>query len=356
MSLMKCPECGHEVSDMATSCPQCGCPLNHPKSQLFADGKQAKKSATGRAAGTIAVVTLAIIALAAAALWFLFFRGGTNEDERIAYETIMRYQNDDQLDSMSIALNDYLDTYNSDAFHFSQLKELNDRYSIEHADWNATEGALSLEAVRHFLDIHPDGFYLRQANLMMDSLSYAAALEENTHEALERYVSQFPQGKFLADARKQMTELDNVELSVEEKSGIMETLRNHFDALADNDQASISATLASEINSYIGKANPELEDIYAYMQNMHSSGRELVFLVKNANITKMDVAGRSVYNVQFTLEEETYARGQHTPALDTDAGTSEEQEDEPKPTNVKHFTGTAVLNQAQRITSLVLKQ
>ena len=28
MSLIKCPECGHEVSDKAFSCPNCGNPIN----------------------------------------------------------------------------------------------------------------------------------------------------------------------------------------------------------------------------------------------------------------------------------------------------------------------------------------
>lgn len=27
MVLMKCPECGKEISDKATSCPNCGCPI-----------------------------------------------------------------------------------------------------------------------------------------------------------------------------------------------------------------------------------------------------------------------------------------------------------------------------------------
>ena len=28
MALMKCPECGKEISDKATSCPSCGCPIS----------------------------------------------------------------------------------------------------------------------------------------------------------------------------------------------------------------------------------------------------------------------------------------------------------------------------------------
>lgn len=31
MSMIKCKECGKDVSDMAKSCPGCGCPINVPE-------------------------------------------------------------------------------------------------------------------------------------------------------------------------------------------------------------------------------------------------------------------------------------------------------------------------------------
>ncbi len=31
MALIKCPECGKEISDKAASCPNCGCPINNQK-------------------------------------------------------------------------------------------------------------------------------------------------------------------------------------------------------------------------------------------------------------------------------------------------------------------------------------
>lgn len=31
MALTKCPECNHEISDMAPTCPNCGCPINKQK-------------------------------------------------------------------------------------------------------------------------------------------------------------------------------------------------------------------------------------------------------------------------------------------------------------------------------------
>lgn len=47
MALIKCPECGKEISDKAKSCPGCGCPISSstkivkiklPKTEQMADG------------------------------------------------------------------------------------------------------------------------------------------------------------------------------------------------------------------------------------------------------------------------------------------------------------------------------
>lgn len=355
MSLIKCPECGHEVSDLAASCPQCGCPIGQPSRQPSAPAPQPKQPAPKRAVGTIAILSLVILALGGAGAWYLFFRGGNDADERARYDKIIRFQNEEMLDSMGAALNEYFDTYTSDAYHYSQLKALNDRFFTERADWQAANGIKSLDAIRHFLDVHPDGLYLKQANRQYDSLSFVAAVQAETREAYEHYLSQFPQGAYTEKARQKMAELDKVELSIDEKMSVTETLTAHFDALASNDKTALTATLASKINSYIGKADPELEDIYAYMQNMHSSSRIIVFMVKNEEVSKVDVAGRSMYNVQFVLEEDTYAHSHHS-GLDTETGEAGDDTQTPEPTSTKRFKGAAVLDGNMRITSLVLRQ
>lgn len=357
MSLIKCPECGHEISDSAASCPQCGYPISnptaHPSIVSVAGQPNTTPSGKKRAVLTIVLISMLIVALAGWAAWYLFFQGGTDEDERAAYDSIMRYENQHQLDSLGAALDDYFDTYNSDAYHYSQLKDLHDRFFTEKADWQAIEGTLSLETVQHFMDVHPDGFYLKDANQMLDSLSYLAACDVNTREAYDHYLSQFSQGKYVAEVRKLMVELDNKELSAEENTAIKEVLTAHFEALGDDDKEGVAATLASEISSYIGKANPELEDIYTYMSHMHSSGRSIVFNVTKSIVTKIEAAGRNLYNVQFALDEEVYTHGHHA-ALDTETGNPEEK-GEDAPAEVKHFKGAAVLNESMKITSLVLR-
>ena len=43
MSLIKCPECGKEVSDQASSCPNCGCPLKEEQKIETKEKKNIKK-------------------------------------------------------------------------------------------------------------------------------------------------------------------------------------------------------------------------------------------------------------------------------------------------------------------------
>lgn len=43
MSIIKCPECGKEISDKATACPNCGC----PKSEFFSQDIEEKPSFSG---------------------------------------------------------------------------------------------------------------------------------------------------------------------------------------------------------------------------------------------------------------------------------------------------------------------
>lgn len=342
MSLVKCPECGQDISDKAASCPHCGCKQ-----------KTSSKSATA----TIVILSLVIVALAGAGVWYLFLRGGGDSDERAAYERIVRLQNENQLDSLADALEDYFDIYDSDASHYLQLKDLREKFFTERADWQAAQGIMSVDAIRHFLDVHPDGVYLKQANHLMDSLSFCAASEADTRDAYEQYLAQFPEGAYLKEARELMEDLDNVAITVEEKAAVQEAVSAHFDALATNDRAGVAATLAETINSYLGKNAPEMEDIYAYMRSMHSTSRAIVFLVKNPVVTKMEMTGSVLYNVQFVLDEETYSRAARPARTEGDATAGGDADAEgPKPEDVKHFTGVAVLNENKRIVSLVLRQ
>ncbi len=93
MALIKCPECGKEISDKATACPNCGCPIQStedptPVVQRTAEEKPKKKSK----AALIAVVAAIVLLGALCAAYFVFFSPGAKL--RSTYNQAMAMYND----------------------------------------------------------------------------------------------------------------------------------------------------------------------------------------------------------------------------------------------------------------------
>lgn len=59
MALIKCPECGQEISDKAVTCPKCGCPTSEQKSVIVK--KDYKATAKGFTVATIIAIIAVII-------------------------------------------------------------------------------------------------------------------------------------------------------------------------------------------------------------------------------------------------------------------------------------------------------
>lgn len=82
MALIKCVECGKEISDKATACPNCGCPVGDVKSVGTAKKKMdiPKNKKDLLVVGGVAILLVLLLALSKV------MGGGLNENEKIAYE------------------------------------------------------------------------------------------------------------------------------------------------------------------------------------------------------------------------------------------------------------------------------
>lgn len=178
--------------------------------------KKTMSGGRGRAVATIVVMAAVVIVLAVAGVKNIFFGKGEDADELQAYEDIMRYERDNQLDSLHEALGQYFDLYNADAFHFSQLKALHDEFAGEYDEWRTVERHLSLDGVRSFLDHYPEGRFRVIAEHCEDSLYYAWACGEGTVEAMEMYLKYFADGGYVEEAEKKLEELRDDVAAVDE--------------------------------------------------------------------------------------------------------------------------------------------
>lgn len=71
MSLVKCTECGKEVSDKATTCPNCGCPLGNEIQEPEVTATSAKPTAKKK---TIIVMTIAILVVLSIIIGFFLYK------------------------------------------------------------------------------------------------------------------------------------------------------------------------------------------------------------------------------------------------------------------------------------------
>ena len=81
MSLIKCPECGDEISDKAYSCPKCGCPIKQ-KNVIVVKKDYKGKAKAFTIAGIIVFIISAIVAVSThdemLTLWAAYASGKSN--------------------------------------------------------------------------------------------------------------------------------------------------------------------------------------------------------------------------------------------------------------------------------------
>lgn len=82
MALIKCSECGMDVSDKATLCPKCGCPLEVTQ-QVISDSKRTKHK-------RIIILGISTIILLAIILAGVFIGKHYNEPQNIAIRLIKK--------------------------------------------------------------------------------------------------------------------------------------------------------------------------------------------------------------------------------------------------------------------------
>lgn len=369
MALINCPECKREVSTMAAACPHCGYPIakfvgnkteneqpdednivqteepakpvtRHDGPDVSGDGNDTPDESRSKAKGTIAIVTAIILAgMSYAAYSILGNREEGNEVE--AYAVIERFQLENNIDSLEAAILSYKSHY-ADGAHAELVEQLEQRIVSERKDWNDACAAGNMDAVHAFLDVHPDGLLRDVALARLDSLAFDYAVAAGTLEKYEEYLQHFPDGEYTAEILSKMEEVRNTYVSDEEKGKIADMLASHFRALSSNNREGLEPSVAWKMDSYLGKKDAKIKDVYDYMERIHAGNRSVRLEVSGVNATKIAGDEKQRYNVTFTLRETVVSE-----VADGELGDSEPV--------VKTLKGTAIMNEWKRILTLVLR-
>ena len=356
MSIIKCPECGHQISDKAPTCPNCGveiadkvtrcpecgevffkddavCPNCHrplsqqtarpsettvapkaaplaapqvpatpsPKSQTNPPAPAKKKSG-----GWVALLVSFIIALLVCGICFYMYKNAQDRKELQEYEFAVKSED-------PLILQSYLDTYkdapqehlDAVAAHLQQIKQ-ND------LDWQNAYVSNSKSMLLDYLSKHPDSPHKAMAAQKIDSLDWGQASSLNTIEAYQAYLAEHQDGDHYNEAEENMKALKVKEVSAEERSMIGQLFRRFFVSINERNETGLVSCVADEL-TLLDKEQATQGDVVQMMEKMYKEDvSNLIWrLNKDYNISKREIGdNRYEYSVSFTANKEE----QHTDA------------------------------------------
>lgn len=337
MAIIKCPECGHQVSDQAKTCPSCGieiagkitkcpecgdvvfndsdeCPNCHhplnipevkpqpvtPRPEVTAE--QETSPAKGGMKRTYVVLIVSfVVALLAVFVSLYFYKTTQDKNEMDAYENAMA-------SSEPAVLQNFLDVYteapqehrDSIAAHLEQLRKVD-------TEWDNAVRSGSKTALERYIQLHPGSIHVTEARLKIDSLDWLAATAADTPEAYQAYIDgHLDNGLHLDEARIMFEKSDARRVTDDDRQMISSLFGNYFTALANNEEASLTETLSGVLGSFLHKENATKTDVMTYMKKLHAPDdiTGMTFSLNNDwKIEKTDVGdGRYKYTVTFSVD------------------------------------------------------
>ena len=321
MAMIKCPECGRQISDKApfcpncgvaiagkiTRCPQCGeiyfkdqemCPNCHHLTSLSTQGQsrhsgQVGNSQDGRQTtpltpptppttsttpptpptpptqstpkkkGHTALIVAIVLAIVVCGACFYFYNSAKSTKEQDAYEFAMK-SND------PLVLQTYLDNYkdapeahlDSIATHLEILRQMD-------ADWNNAVVSNSKQALMDYIGKHPDSEHKAEAQRKIDSLDWMEAVNENTIDALQAYLNEHANGDHVDEANDAIKQLKAKTVQPEEKTLVLTVLRHFFQAINSRSEAGLESTVAPLLTSFLGKQDATKSDVVTFMNKIY---------------------------------------------------------------------------------------
>lgn len=244
MAIIRCPECGHEVSDRAKTCPHCGvgiagelatcpdcgeyilkdqpfCPNCHctingagetpqqpvtPRPAPLMDNEAAEQKAAepkkkSNALKGLLVVAF-VIALIVVLLGLYFYQRTEAQNEHRAYNNAMT-------SGEPAVLQNFLDLYtdapkahrDSIGIRLNELKKID----LEWAHAIATKNRAELDRYVHN---HPGNVHVTEAQLVIDSLDFVSARTLATPEALRIYLEEHSDGSYYEEALRMKEQIE----------------------------------------------------------------------------------------------------------------------------------------------------
>ncbi|MBO1363186.1 zinc-ribbon domain-containing protein [Prevotella sp. A2931] len=361
MAIIKCPECGHQISDKAPVCPQCGveiagkitrcpqcgevyfkdqsaCPVcrhltmsdeqmstTRPQSPIqrqqtsptppippvapqHSEAKTAPQTQTEQPTPsspkknnrTVLIISFIVAAIICAGLWYFYAEAGKKK-ELEAYEYAIK-------NSDPAVLQSYLDTYpdapqahrDSIRAHLSTLQQIDQQ-------WNDALVNNSKEGFEEYLENHPNSPHKAEARHKIDSLDWVSALAADSEGAYKRYLEDHPNGEYVDEANDGLKRISAQTVQPQERQMISSVFRNFFQSVSARDEEGLRSSVSSLLTSFLGKPDATKSDVVTFMNKIYKEDTKSMNwkLNNDYKIDKKEVGDEEYeYTVNFSTIQE----------------------------------------------------
>ena len=260
--LINCPECNQMVSDKAETCPHCGIRLNANLSatpNAKGDGKKSYK-------GLIASLIIALIIMG---VGYYFYDKSLTEKEQVAYELAMQ-------SSDPMVMQNYLSKYqDAPREHRDSVNAHMNRLKAEDLEWENAVASGLRSALETYIKENPESPHLSQARDKIDSIDYNRAEHEykinKSIEALKKYLDEHPNGKFAMQVQNIIDELKAVEVTPEELAIVKSVCKKFFQAINSKSESKLLNTVTDILDSFLNQNNASNSDVVEFMNRLYKS-------------------------------------------------------------------------------------
>lgn len=345
MAIIKCPECGHPVSDKASTCPTCGveivgktitcancgttyfkdqalCPNCHCPNPLNAatsplpsiqtatlsqesnstqSTSEHESSTSEKKNNRFIWIISFVIALIICGTLYYFYHSASQQQEEEAYEYAMKSNDPDVLQS-------YLETYkDADQAHIDSIMSHLNMLKTLDTEWTNAIVSGSKEAIEAYLQKYPNSPYRQEAWNKIDSIDWQIAKKADTAEAYQTYLDEHTDGSHIEEAENAMKKAKSRDLQPEESQMVSSLFRKFFQSINTRNEDGLTATCEDVLSSLLGKPAATKSDVLTFMNKLYKE--DITNMVWRINddyqIKKREVGDEEYeYQVVFTARQE----------------------------------------------------
>lgn len=153
--------------------------------------------------------------------------------------------------------------------HLDSIKAHLDRLQKGDEEWQNAVLSNSRAQLQAYIDNNPESVHRQEALNKIDSLDWVAAQKSNDITAITEYQKQHPDGRYIDEASILLSKMKTTTVMPEEKSMVQAVFRQFFQSINSRNESRLTETVGMVLNTFLGKANATSDDVITFLHKIY---------------------------------------------------------------------------------------